>query len=227
MPALESAAMFADMVTLIRRPLAGLNRIDSERPLSLGLVALALSVLLPAGVAELGALGPYRRPPNLAALPALTAQGADIYTRWSYAHRFALPVYGVLISLALWVLAAAVIHAIARTLRGRGTYSGFLKLAGYVALLGLVALPFGLLDAVARLAGDARLEMGTGQLAGLVSLAIFLWQNVLLIYAARQHYGISTERAVAAVVGPIGGVAVLGLTLVIVGAVLFVLSQSS
>ncbi|TME45102.1 MAG: hypothetical protein E6I56_10255 [Chloroflexi bacterium] len=227
MPALESAAMFGDLVTLIRRPLAGLNRIDRERPLSLGMLALALSVLLPAGVAELGALGPYRRPSNLAALPSLTAQGTDIYARWSYAHRFALPVYGVLISLGLWVLAAAVIHAIARTLGGVGTFSGFFKLAGYVALVGLLALPFGLLGAVARLAGDARLEMGTSQLAGLVSLAIFLWQNVLLIYAARQHYAISTERAVAAVSGPIGGIAVLGLALVIVGAVLFVLSQSA
>ena len=44
---------------------------------------------------------------------------------------------------------------------------------------------------------------------------------------ARQHYSLSTERAVAAVIGPIGGVAVLGLALVIITAVLFVLSQTS
>jgi hypothetical protein len=219
--------MFGDLIGLIRRPLAGLQTIDSERPVRQGLLALGLSVLLPACVAELAALGPYRAPADLGSLPSLTAQGADIYARWSYDHRFLLPLYGILISLALWLLAALLIHGLARTLRGRGTFDGFLKLAGYVALVGLVALPFGLLDAAARLADDARLEMSTGQLAGLISIAIFLWQNVLLVYAARQHYAISTERAVAAVIGPIGGAAVLGLALVIVGAVLFVMSQAS
>jgi hypothetical protein len=219
--------MFGDLIGLIRRPLAGLQTIDSERSIAQGLLALALSVLLPACVAELAALGPYRPPANLGSLPSLTAQGADIYARWSYAHRFLLPVYGVLISLALWLLAAALIHVLARTLRGRGRFAGFLKLTGYVALVGLVALPFGLVDAVARLADKPRLETSAGQLAGLLSIAILLWQNVLLIYAARQHYAISTERAVAAVIGPIGGAAVLGLALVIVGAVLFVMSQAS
>jgi hypothetical protein len=110
---------------------------------------------------------------------------------------------------------------------GRGDFRGFVKLAGYVALIGLVGLPFGLLDAGLRLAGNAGLEATTGQLTGLISLAVFLWQNLLLIYAARQHYRISTERAVAAVIGPIGAVVFLIVALVIVAAILFVLTQGA
>jgi hypothetical protein len=155
----------------------------------------------------------------------LTAQGADIYARWSYEHRFLLPLYGVVISLGLWAVAAGLIHGIARALRGEGTYLGFLKLAGYVAVLGLVVVPVTLLDAIAQLQGNAALESRVGQLAGVLAIGIFLWQNILLIYAARQHYRISMERAVAAVIGPIGGVAVLGVALLIVGAILFALSQ--
>ncbi|HEX3628965.1 MAG TPA: YIP1 family protein [Candidatus Dormibacteraeota bacterium] len=219
--------MFSDLVSLIRRPLGALTAIDRERPASYGVIGLVLSVVMPAATAELAAFGPFRPPADLGSLPTLTAQGADIYARWSYAHRFLLPLYGIAISLALWLLAAAFIHAIAHALRGKGDFVGFLKLAGYIALLGLVALPIQLLDALARLMGNAGLEDRTGQLAGLLAVGIFVWQNFLLVYAARQHYGLSTERAVAAVIGPIGGVAVLGLALVIITAVLFVLSQTS
>ena len=221
----QCAAMLPDLVDLFRRPTAALERIEARRRLSDGLLALGLSILLPALVAELAAVGPFRPPVNLGSLPALTAQGADIYARWTYEHRFSLPVYGVLLSLALWLVAAGLIHGIARTLGGHGDFPGFVKLVGFVALVGLLALPVALLDALAKLQGNARLELSIGQLAGVLSLGLFLWQNVLLVFAARQHYAISTERAVAAVVGPIGVVAVLLLALFVLALVLLVLSQ--
>jgi len=198
-----------------------------RRPLSQGLLALALSVIVPGVVSELGALGPFRPPANLGSLPSLTTQGADIYARWTYQHRFLLPAYGVLAGLVLWVVAAALIHAIARALGGRGDFLGYLKLVGFVALVGLAVLPLSLLDALARLQGNARLELSFGQLASIVGIGIFVWQNVLLIYAARLHYSISTERAVAAVIGPIGVVAVLVLALIVLAAVVLVVSQQS
>lgn len=219
--------MFGDLVWLIRRPLAALAGIDRDRPLVLGLLALGLSLALPAAISELAALAPYRPPAQLGSIPSLTAQGADLYSRWSYANRFVLPIYGLLISLLLWVVAVALIHGVARALQGKGTFVGLLKLAGYIALIGVLALPFGLIDALTRLSGNGRAEQTASQLAGLVALGIFLWQNALLVYAAREHYRISTERAVAAVIGPIGGVAVLLVALVIVAAVLFVLGQSA
>src|SRR5438128_11309027 len=226
---LQCRAMFlwADLVELVHHPFSALRLIGARRHLGHGLVALAVSVTLPAAVSELGALGPYRPPANLGALPSLTAQGADIYARWVYMHRFVLPLSGIGISLVLWVAAAGVIHVIARTLGGRGDFAGLAKLVGYAALVGLVALPVALVDALLKLQGATRAEASFGQLAGLVAVGIFLWQNALLVMATRKHYAISTERAVAAVVGPIGVVIVLALALIILVIVLAIIAQQT
>ena len=219
--------LLADLVELVRRPFAALRTIDQRRSLAAGLVALGLSITLPAAVAELAALAPFRPPPNLGSLPSLTAQGADIYARWVYGHRFLLPIYGIVISFVLWVAAAGVIHLIARTLGGRGDFAGMAKLVGYAALVGLVALPVALVDALLKLQGATQAEAAFGQLAGFVAVAIFLWQNALLVIAARDHYAISTQRAVAAVIGPIGAVIVLALALIILGIVLAIIAQQT
>jgi hypothetical protein len=219
--------LWADLVDLVRHPFSALRSIDARRGLAAGLTALALSVTLPAAVAELGALGPFRPPANLGSLPSLTAQGADIYARWVYMNRFVLPVYGIGISAILWFFAAGLIHAIARALGGRGDFAGLMKLVGYAALVGLVALPVALVDALLKLQGGARAEASFGQLAGLVAVAVFLWQNALLVVATRDHYAISTERALAAVIGPIGVVIVLAVALLILAIVLAIIAQQT
>jgi hypothetical protein len=217
--------LLADLVELVRHPFSALRLIDARRRLADGMIALGLSITLPAAAAELAALGPYRPPANLGSLPSLTAQGADIYARWVFMHRFLLPVSGIVISAILWGVAAGVIHVIARALGGRGDFAGLLKLVGYAALVGLVALPVALVDALLKLQGAAGAELAFGQLATLVAVAVFLWQNALLVTATRDHYAISTERAVAAVVGPIGAVLVLFLALIILGIVLAIVAQ--
>ena len=113
----------------------------------------------------------------------------------------------------------------ARALGGHGDFAGLLKLVGYAALVGLVALPVALVDALLKLEGASRVELAIGQFAGLVAVGIFLWQNALLVIATRDHYALSTERAVAAVVGPLGAVLVLLLALVILGIVLAIVAQ--
>src|SRR5207247_9090690 len=140
---LQCRAMFlwTDLVELVRHPFSALRVIDARRSLAHGVGALALSLALPAALSELGALGPFRPPANLGSLPSLTAQGADIYARWVYQNRFALPVYGLVVSGGLWLLAAGLIHAIARALRGRGDFRGYLKLVGYTAFVGVITLP--------------------------------------------------------------------------------------
>ena len=217
--------LLADLVELVRRPFTALRAIDQRRRLADGLVALALSVTLPAAIAELAAFGPYRPPANLGSLPSLTAQGADIYARWVYMNRFVLPLYGIAISAVLWFAASGLIHGIARALGGRGDFAGLIKLVGYAALVGLVTLPVALVDALLKLQGADRAEASVGQFAALVAIAIFLWQNALLVMAARDHYAISTERAVAAVIGPIGVVLVVGLVLIILGIILAIIAQ--
>ena len=219
--------LLADLVGLVRRPFTALRTIDQRRSLAAGLAALGLSITLPAGVAEVAALAPFRPPPSLGSLPSLTAQGADIYARWVYGHRFLLPIYGIAISLILWVAAAGLIHVIARTLGGRGDFAGMAKLVGYAALVGLVALPVALVDALLKLQGASQAEAAFGQLAGFVAVAIFLWQNALLVIAARDHYAISTQRAVAAVIGPIGAVIVLALALIILAIIFAILAQQT
>ena len=217
--------LWTDLVELVRHPFSALSQIDARRRLADGLLALGLSVTLPAAVAELAALGPFRPPANLGSLPSLTAQGADIYARWVYMQRFLIPVFGIGVSLVLWIAAAGLIHAIARALGGRGDFTGLVKLVGYAALVGVVVLPLALLDALLKLQGNARVELPVGQLVGLLGVAIFLWQNALLVMATRRHYAISTERAVAAVIGPIGVVVVLLLALVILAIVVAVIGQ--
>jgi hypothetical protein len=140
-------------------------------------------------------------------------------------NRFLIPVYGITVSLVLWIAAGGLIHVIARALGGRGDFAGLLKLLGYAALVGLVALPVTLADALLKLQGNARAELSVGQLAGLLGVAIFLWQNALLVMAARQHYAISTERAIAAVIGPIGAVLILAVVLIILAITLAVIAQ--
>src|SRR6202022_3762177 len=176
-----------DLVELVRHPFSALRAIDARRRLAQGRAALALSVMRPAAAAELGALGPFRPPANLGSLPSLTAQGADIYARWVYMHRFVLPVYGIAISTILWGAAAGLIHVIARALGGRGDFAGLVKLVGYAALVGLVALPVALVDALLKLQGAAGAELAFGQLATLVAVAVFLWQNALLVIATRDQ----------------------------------------
>ena len=217
--------ILTDLVDLVRHPFSGLGMIDQRRRLREGLLALGLSVTLPAAVAELAALGPFRPPANLGSLPSLTAQGADIYARWVYMNRFVIPVFGIAISSVLWIAAGGLIHLIARALGGRGSFAGLMKLLGYAALVGLVALPVGLADALLKLQGNVSAELSIGQLAGLLGVAIFLWQNALLVIATRQHYAISTERAVAAVIGPIGAVLVLALALIILAITLAIIAQ--
>jgi hypothetical protein len=217
--------LWADLVDLVRRPFTGLRLIDARRGLVHGLIALGASVTLPAAVAELAALGPFRPPANLGSLPSLTAQGADIYSRWVYQQRFVLPVYGIVVSIALWIAAAGLIHVIARGLGGHGDVRGLVKLVGYAALVGVVTLPVALADALLKIQGNARAELSVGQLVGLLALAVFLWQNVLLVLATRDHYRISTERAIAAVIGPIGAVVVLVLALIILAIVLAIIGQ--
>jgi hypothetical protein len=217
--------LWTDLVELVRHPFSALGVIDARRRLADGLLALGLSVTLPAAVAELGALGPFRPPANLGSLPSLTAQGADIYARWVYMNRFVVPLYGIAISTLLWIAAGGLIHLIARALGGRGSVAGLMKLLGYAALVGLVTLPVGLADAWLKLQGNGRAELSVGQLAGLLGVAIFLWQNALLVIATRRHYAISTERAVAAVIGPIGAVLVLALALIILAITLAIIAQ--
>jgi len=214
--------LWADLKAMVRHPSAALRAIDGRHRLWHGLLALGLALLIPASLAEIGALGPYRPLTNLSSLSGLTAQGVDIYAQWSYQHRFALPVYGMVIAAILWLVAAGLIHLVVRALHGRGSFHGYVKLVGFIALVGLLTLPVGAVETLLRLWGNGRAHAPLSQLAGILGLGVFVWENALLVVAARVHYGVSTERAVTAVVGPLGCVVALAIGLLLVALLLSV-----
>ncbi len=208
-----------DVVFVLRHPFQALPLLDNRRRLRDGLVALALGVVLPALVQEFAALAPYRR----LTAPTTSPEAAvltNLFNRWSYQERFRLPIYGVVAGLLLWLLAAALVHAVARALHGRGTFTAYLKLVGYVAFAGIVTLPLSALDAALKATGNPAAEGQLGSLLLLLSVGVFAWQNVLLILAAQAHYGLSMERASTAVLGPVGALVVLLIVVVVVATVL-------
>jgi hypothetical protein len=215
-----TVTLAGDLISVLRRPFHAFPPLDERRSLSDGLLALVLGVALPTLVQELAALAPYRRVAVAGASPDAAAL-TDLFNRWSYEHRFWLPLYGLIAGLVLWLLAAALVHWVARALHGRGSFAGYLKLVGYVALAGIVLVPFNLIDLALKAASSPGAEAQFGSLLLVLSLAVFTWQNLLLILAARGHYALSMERATTAVLGPVGALIVLMIGLVIVGTVLF------
>jgi hypothetical protein len=217
--------LWVDLPRLITHPFEALPEIDRRRSLLDGALALGLSVSAPAILAELAGLAPYRAPAELGSLPSLTAQGLDIYARWVYQHRFLIPVLESLGSTLLWVASGAVIHACAHGLKGTGSLRGFLKLLGFVSLTGLIVLPLSLIETLARLSSNQAALASLTSLVGLAGLAVFLWQNFLLVVAAQAHYRISMGRAVTAVLGPAGCLLTLTLILLVVGLVVAILTR--
>ena len=215
--------LWTDLLALLRHPSSALSEIGSRRRAEQAVLALAASLLAPAILAEVAGLGPYRPPANLGSLPTLTAQGADIYARWVYQHRFTIPMVEIAAGLVLWLVAGLIIHLGARALRGRGNLAGFLKLVFFVSLVGLVALPISILETITHLSSNAKAQLSIGSLAGLAGLVVFTWQNWLLILAARMHYALSNRRAVTSVLGPIGCLVILGILVLILAAITAVL----
>ncbi len=214
--------LWRDLFEIVTRPFAALTAIRDRRRLRDGLLALAIALLLPMLVAELAATGPFRPPAQLGSLSDEARLLVDLFARWRYQHRFTLPLVQAAAGLLLWLAAAALIHLAARGLKGRGPLGGYLKLVGYVALAGVVTLPLSLLDAIATAAGNPRFEEQAGTLLLGLSVAVLLWQNVLLIIGAQLHYAISGARATTAVLGPVGCLIVLLLALLVATAALAV-----
>ena len=90
-------------------------------------------------------------------------------------------------------------HAFARGLLGRGSFSGYLKLVGFIGALNFLLLPFYLLETALRFstADSARDLVGSGLVV--LEVALFGWQLFLLAVAGRIHYRLNTARAATAV----------------------------
>ena len=196
--------LWSDFLQLIRHPAAALVTIRDRRRVRDGILAFAIAGGLTTLVSEVDALKPSRPTVSLVGLsPTAGIIEAD-FLHWYYRQRFLLPLVWLVVISLFWLAAVAVIHAVIRALGGHGRLRGYLKLTGYIQLVGLCILPVGLVSALARLGNQPRAASRLDALGPVLALAVFVWENVLYVTAASSQYGISVERATAAVVGPIG-----------------------
>ncbi len=215
--------LWSDFLQLVIRPFAGLARIRDHRRLQDGLLAFGLTLLASTLVGEIAAIKPYSGT-RLASLPPDFLELESDFIEWLNDQRFALPLYVSIGALLLWILGVAIVHVLARRLGGRGAFLGYMKITGYIAVIGLIALPLSLVQALSRAGGIDSVSGGLAPLMPFLSIALFVWQNGLYILAAQVHYSISFERAMAVVVGPIGCGLVLLIGLVIGAAALVVVN---
>jgi hypothetical protein len=202
--------LWRDFVQLVRHPAGALTGFRDRRRVRDGIVAFALASGLATLVSELDAINPSRPTMSLVRISPTAAVIEADFLHWYYSQRYLLPLVWLLVTAVFWVAAVAVIHLVVRALGGRGPLLGYLKLTGYIQLVGLSILPVGLLGTLARVSQQPRAASRLDAVGPFLALAVFVWENVLYVMAASTQYGISTERATAAVVGPIGcGVALL------------------
>lgn len=106
--------------------------------------------------------------------------------------------------LAVW---SAILHGVARLLGGAGRYGAVFTTVGFAQTPQVFTVVGTLLTVTVGLVGQV--------LSWLLGTALFVWSAVLSVIAVRESHRLSTGRAVAAFLIPIGVVIVLGVVLVV------------
>jgi hypothetical protein len=194
-----SLNFLSDLRRLVLQPGEFLGSADRGRPLIEGVAFFGLSIAVSIAVAEIGALAPFRQATGLGASFPLAPQ-YDLHSDPRFQdNRFLYSPDLALVAILFWLSAAFLVHAFARGLLGRGSFTGYLKLVGFIAALNLLLLPFYLLETALRFstADSARDLVGSGLVV--LEIAVLGWQLVLLAVAARIHYRLNTAGAATAV----------------------------
>jgi hypothetical protein len=123
-------------------------------------------------------------------------------------------ILGPVFTLLFVLVWAAVVHGMARLLKGVGTFAGTFTGVSFAYLVTVFAVPFQLLPLV--------LGQGASVLTGLVGFGVFVWSLVLDVIAVRECHRLSTGRAIAAVLVPIAVLIGLGVLLVVLLVVLVI-----
>jgi hypothetical protein len=118
-------------------------------------------------------------------------------------------IFGPLVSLLFVIVWAAVLHGMARLLKGTGTFAGTFTGVSFAYLVTVFGVPFQLLPLALGGAGTA--------LAGLVTFGLFIWSVVLDVIAVRECHHLTTGRAVASVLVPMAVfIALIGLFVIFI-----------
>ncbi len=106
----------------------------------------------------------------------------------------------------LLVIGTGIFYLVARLLGGLGTYSGLLATQAFASVPSFLLAPLTLLANILRIP----------VLGGLFTLAFFIWTLVLVVIGIRESMALSTGRAVATLLIPIGVIFLLTCVLIFV-----------
>jgi hypothetical protein len=246
MQARQAGQMIVDLLTLARHPFRGLDAVVDQRRPAQGMAALLTGMLLPALAAEVAAFRRFELPGVIMVLPSTAQVVLDAVSRTLYRGRFLIPLLEALAGMAGWLLAIGLIHLTALRLsgkpsaqaqpgpltrdllaKGKPQLRGLATSAGYIAGLGAFMFPLLLMgEAVQRFGSQAAASAFDGLVFSSGCL-LFAWQNVLLVYAVRRRYRVSSDQATVAVLGPIGTLVLLLIALTALAATMAVLSVRS
>jgi hypothetical protein len=188
---------------IVRTPATALHLLANSGRLGDAALVVLLVVGLDLLAGLLGALTPLHRPslagaPEIPELPLLLETSTALYNQ----NRFLFPIAGTAGALLSWPIGSALAHLMARLLGGRGELRRYLTLTGYLQGVGLLAIPFSLLQAGLQLGGLEAAAASAALLALLVQVAVLTWRVLLEILGAREVYRLANLPATLAVLTP-------------------------
>ena len=180
-------------IGVITRPVSAMQQIAAARPWPIAL-GLTVAIGLLSGLASLTA--PPQDYPNV-------PEGFVTFLTFIQSPA------GVLVSALVFgplaqLVGAGIYYLVGRLLGGRGPFSALLSTAGFASVPGVLLAP---LTAVLNLTGIP-------VLGGLLGFAFGIWVFGLTALGIRESLGLSTGRAVATLLIPIGVLIVLSCVLV-------------
>lgn len=191
------AGVLATAVGVIVSPLATLRAVTA-RPRIGGALGVAVAVLALTSIASAADSG---------------MQGAGPFG--GEAAFVAGAVAGLLVGLGMLALGAAIVLGAARLLGGAGSYAATFCGMAYAVVPWVLTVPLSLLGTAAGFPGQL--------LAGVASVVVGVWATALTVLAVGTAHGLTTGRALAAVVAPVLVLAALiGLPFAVVVLVFFV-----
>jgi hypothetical protein len=191
MPVEEQPFNVVDAVVgVVVRPVATMAKIAAARPWRTALlIMVALAVLsalvgLTTPIQPLPATPDAETPPQMAWLLALSQTRTPV-------------IVAALVAPFLQLIYIGILFLLARLLGGRGEFSALFSTTVFAGIPGVLTLP---LTLIANLSGVAALTFVLSP----VSFIISMWSLLLQIYGVRASMNLSTGRAVATVLIPIG-----------------------
>jgi hypothetical protein len=191
-------------VGVVTRPVPAMRQIAAARPWLIGL-ALYIVIALLGGLAGLTAPAPATALPPDANVPPEFEQMLEGMMEASRSPLLIAAAAVVLSPISL-LITSGIFYLVGRLLGGQGPFSALFATQAFASVPSLLLAA---LTAVLNLAGTL-----LAPLVGLLGFAVGIWILVLEIIGIRESLALSTGRAVATVLIPVGVVILLGCVLV-------------